>query len=67
MHMNTLLRSTVGADLSCPPPISAFHKIPRPPVGADCAMEQTTPDSCRGRLIVPTAALSAPLEFPLSR
>jgi hypothetical protein len=36
-----------------------FNKLIRPPVGADDAMFQTTPAHCRGRFIVPTAALSA--------
>jgi len=40
-----------------------MNKIPRPPVGADDAMEHTTPAHCRGRFIVPTADLSASLDI----
>ena len=36
-----------------------FHNMLRPPVGADDAMEHPTPALCRGRLIAPTADLSA--------
>ena len=36
-----------------------MNKIPRPPVGADDAMEHTTPAHCRGRFIGP------PTMFPI--
>jgi hypothetical protein len=36
-----------------------INKINRTTIGTDCAMEQTHPDNRRGRLIAPTADLSA--------
>jgi hypothetical protein len=36
------------------------------PVGADYAHERNTPNTCRGRFIAPTAALSASLAVLLS-
>jgi hypothetical protein len=44
-------------------PIMQINKIPRPPVGANTAMGRPTPAPCRGRFIVPTAALSALCEY----
>ena len=35
MQMNKIIRTSVGADLSCPPPIIAFNKLFGTSVGAD--------------------------------
>jgi hypothetical protein len=44
-----------------------WNTQPRLPVWTDTAMEQMTPAPCRGRLIVPSADLSALSECSLIR
>ena len=44
----------------------AIEKKPRTSVGANDTTEHPTPAHCRGRLIAPTADLSALMDVPLS-